>query len=168
MDFHTISPSALEGNVFDRVGKQWMLVAASDGGRHNAMTASWGGMGVLWNKNVFFCFVRPQRYTHAFTEQSGNISLSFFGEEYRGALTFYGRHSGRDCDKERETGLTVFEEDGFIGFSQAETILCGKKLYADTIRPQNFIDTDYTQWYGEDDFHTVYVCEIVKILKKDG
>ena len=47
----------ITGNVFDRIGKQWMLVGAMKDGKSNAMTASWGGMGVMWGKNVVFVFV---------------------------------------------------------------------------------------------------------------
>ena len=35
-------------DVFSLIGDRWMLVAATDKeGKTNAMTASWGGMGVL-------------------------------------------------------------------------------------------------------------------------
>ena len=52
----SVSPYEL-GNACRMIGKDWMLVCAGD----NAMTASWGGMGVLWNKPVAFVFIRPQR-----------------------------------------------------------------------------------------------------------
>ena len=81
----SISPYELE-NACKLIGKDWMLVCAGD----NAMTASWGGMGVLWNKPVAFCFVRPQRYTHALIEQSDRFSLSFFSEGFSALLLAAG------------------------------------------------------------------------------
>ena len=39
-------------NPFTKIGKEWMLVTASNNGKVNSMTASWGGVGVLWNKNI--------------------------------------------------------------------------------------------------------------------
>ena len=52
----------LKESVFSLIGDRWMLVAATDkSGKTNAMTASWGGMGVLWGKKVAFVFIRPQR-----------------------------------------------------------------------------------------------------------
>ena len=49
-------------DVFSLIGDRWMLVAATDkDGKTNAMTASWGGLGVLWGKKVAFVFIRPQR-----------------------------------------------------------------------------------------------------------
>ena len=70
------------------------------------MTASWGGVGVLWKKNVAFIFIRPQRYTFEFIENGEYLTLSFFDESYKKALGICGSKSGRDVDKMKETGLT--------------------------------------------------------------
>ena len=67
--FIEISPLEVEGNVFRRIGKEWMLVTAGSRGRFNTMPASWGGMGVLWNAEVSFIFIRPERYTYEFLER---------------------------------------------------------------------------------------------------
>ena len=51
-------------NMIESISKQWMLISAIDkSGKANAMTASWGGVGELWGKDVVFIFIRPQRYT---------------------------------------------------------------------------------------------------------
>ena len=46
MSFKEIAPEELKDNVFQLIGKDWLLVTGSADGRTNAMTASWGGMGV--------------------------------------------------------------------------------------------------------------------------
>jgi flavin reductase (DIM6/NTAB) family NADH-FMN oxidoreductase RutF len=80
MGFKEIKPSDINGSVFSDIGSKWMLISAQKpDGSINTMTASWGTMGVLWNKNIFVCFIRPQRFTHEFTEASDKISISFFG-----------------------------------------------------------------------------------------
>ena len=48
----------------------WMLVTAGALDSWNTMTASWGGMGVLWDKKICVCFVRPTRYTYEFMEKN--------------------------------------------------------------------------------------------------
>ena len=74
------------------------------------MTASWGGLGVLWNANVSFAFVRPSRYTFEFLEREKYYTLSFLGLSQRRALQICGSKSGRDTDKVAEAGLTpVFD-----------------------------------------------------------
>ena len=61
-----ISPNTLSKTPFEMIGKDWMLITSGDKDKYNTMTASWGGLGVLWNKNVVFAFVRPQRFTFDF------------------------------------------------------------------------------------------------------
>ena len=49
MAIREIQPEQLRQNVFEMIGKQWTLITAADRqGKVNAMTASWGGLGVLW------------------------------------------------------------------------------------------------------------------------
>ncbi len=167
MAFKEIKAEEIQSNVFSDIGSKWMLLSASkNDGSVNTMTASWGTMGVLWNKNVFVCFVRPQRYTHEFTEESDKISLAFFGEEHRDALKLCGTKSGRDIDKIKECGFTVFNENGGVGFEEAERIVFGKKIYSGKIDPECFL-TDEIEKHYKNDYHTVYICEIEKILEKE-
>lgn len=168
MSYIEISPEKLSGNTFEMIGKDWMLVSAADGEKFNTMTASWGGMGVLWSKCVAFVFIRPQRYTYEFTEKSDTLTLSFFGGEEREALTLCGRKSGRDCDKVAEAGLTPYwVDEKSPAFSEAKVILKCRKLYADVLREESMIDGDIMKNYAAKDFHRVYVCEIEKVLVKE-
>ena len=109
MAFRKIDISELSFNPFDKIGKQWMLLTGGNKEKYNTMTASWGQLGVLWNKNVLTCYVRPTRYTYGYIEDNECYTASFLGEEFRNALSFCGSHSGRDCDKAKETGLTPAE-----------------------------------------------------------
>ena len=70
--FHEITVSDLSFNPFTRLNKDWALVTVTDPdtGKVNTMTVSWGGVGVLWNKNVVTIYIRPQRYTHEFLEKN--------------------------------------------------------------------------------------------------
>ena len=67
--FSRIDPKELDQNVFSMIGEQWMLVTAGTAERCNTMTASWGGLGVLWGKPVATVYIRPQRYTLEFVER---------------------------------------------------------------------------------------------------
>ena len=63
--FEVIKPEELDANAFSTIGKDWLLITAEVDGNVNTMTASWGGLGVMWHKNAAFIFIRPQRYTKA-------------------------------------------------------------------------------------------------------
>jgi len=130
------------------------------------MTASWGGIGELWAKDVVFVFIRPQRYTLEFIEKNDVFSLSFFGGDYKKELTFCGRNSGRDVDKMKETNFTPVFSDGTTYFEEAETVLICKKLAVTEITPDSFIDKDIDKNYANKDYHKVFIAEIVKTLKK--
>ena len=154
-----ILPEELE-NAFRLIGKDWMLITAKGEGSVNAMTASWGGMGVLWNKPVAFCFIRPQRFTHTLTEQSERFSLCFLPEQYRPALRLCGTQSGRDGDKLTAAGLSHAELDGVPYIKEARLVLICRKLYTDMLKKDAFLDTSLLANYKEDDFHRMYVVEI--------
>ena len=66
-------------NPFDLIGQKWMLISAGTEDKWNTMTASWGGLGVLWGKNVATCYIRPQRYTKKFVDANDTFTLSFYG-----------------------------------------------------------------------------------------
>lgn len=157
-------------NCFDLIGKQWMLITAGTKDSFNTMTASWGGFGILWNKDVATIYVRPSRYTHDFIENNGTLTLSFFPEEYRKALQICGSRSGRDCDKVAEAGLTPLElESGDMTFAEARLVLQCRKLFKTEMSEENFIDKDvFGKWYGADEGapHTVYILEIEKVLSR--
>ena len=75
----SIKPEELQKNVFSMIGKEWLLVTAEKEGQVNTMTASWGGLGVMWGKNVAFIVLRPQRYTKEFVDAGETFSLSVLG-----------------------------------------------------------------------------------------
>ncbi|HUX22774.1 MAG TPA: flavin reductase [Spirochaetia bacterium] len=157
----------IEDNVFRRIGEGWMLITAGDEQGFNMMTASWGGLGVLWSKRVAFCFVRPHRYTFEFMERSSVFSLSFFDESHRSELTYCGEHSGREVDKVAGSGLTPLHDPlGAVYFAEAELVLVSRKIYFQDLTPANFLDAAIAGNYPEEDYHRMYVGEIIRSLRK--
>ncbi|MBN1989985.1 MAG: flavin reductase family protein [Bacteroidales bacterium] len=167
-DFTQINPLLLDLKVFDLIDNQWMLITAGNTDKMNTMTASWGTLGILWNKPIAIIFIRPQRYTYEFIEANDLFSLSFFDESYRDALEFCGTKSGRDYNKPEETGLTTTPTpNGAIAFNEAELILECKKLYFGDIKEMNFLDpTIVSRNYPHKDFHRFYIGEIIGSYKR--
>lgn len=155
----------LNDNVFDLIGKEWILITAGSCDHFNMMTASWGCLGWLWNSPVAVIFVRPERYTHDFIERSECVTLSFLGNspEMREAYNICGSKSGRDCDKVAATGLKpVATELGNVAYEQSRLTLECRKLYKDNIKPGSFIEPSIAKWYGDKGgYHDVYVLEIL-------
>lgn len=151
-------------NAHKLIAKDWMLITAKDGDGANAMTASWGCLGELWNTPVAICFIRPQRYTFELAEKEERLSLAFFDGEQREALKLCGRVSGRDRNKLDEAGLTVVEIDGVPVISEAKLLVIGRKLYADFLREDSFLDKTLLGNYEKKDYHKMYVLGIEKVL----
>ena len=167
MAFREITPEQLTANPFTLINRDWMLITAGDEQKHNTMTASWGGVGELWGNYVSTVYIRPQRYTLEFVEKNDCYSLCFFDEEYRSALNFCGTKSGRDFDKDKETGLTPVFGDIAPYYEQATLVFLCRKLYRQDMTAESFLQPEnLKRWYPQMDLHRMFVGEIVKVLER--
>lgn len=165
--FKELEVSLLPFNPLELKNK-WMLITAEKEGQVNTMTASWGGFGVMWNKEVAFVVIRPQRYTKEFVDHADGFSLCFFDESYKKELSYLGKVSGRDEDKISKTSLTTTFTDNIPYFNEAKTVIFVKKLYVQPMEGEHFLDRNIIdRWYPESDFHHLYIAEITKILQKE-
>jgi len=167
MEFKEIKAEELQFNPFDKIGKEWMLITAGKKEKFNTMTASWGGVGVLWHENVVTTYIRPGRYTKEFVDANDTFTISFYDEEYRGALNICGSISGRDEDKVKKAGLTPYYIDDTVAFQEANMILVCRKMYQDPIKPDLFEPSEnISKFYPEKDYHTMYISKILKVYIK--
>lgn len=175
MSLKEINPLEMKDNVFRLIGQDWLLVSAVNGGKANAMTASWGGFGVLWARPVAFIFIRPTRYTKEFVDAQPHMTLSVFDRSMKPMMNYFGTVSGRDEDKIAKSGLTPAERDGYTYFEEARLSIFAKKLYAQPLEEKYFTSTpdaarpkeDPRIYYPERDYHTMYVAEIEKVLIRE-
>jgi len=162
------------GSPAKRIGDEWMLLSAAgnvfeDKTNWNTLTASWGGLGFLWNIAVAFYFIRPSRHTFSFAGKSSLISLSFFNSSYRKALEYCGTYSGRDKDKMTETGLTpiVFESgagQGAVGFKEAKEVIICQKFYTHDFDPARFeVPEEIGKNYPDGDYHRMFIGKVLSL-----
>lgn len=167
---HTFQPypiDLIEMNPFTKIGKEWALVTAGDKEKANTMTVSWGGVGVLWGKNVVYIFIRDSRYTKEFIDSHEFFSLSFLGEEYRESLNYCGSHSGRDEDKFHKAALTPAFRHSIPYPDEANLVLLCRKMAAVPINEDTFVDPQIMEkWYADHDMHTMYVGEIIDAMAR--
>lgn len=164
--FRKISAEEIGKTPFELIGKDWMLVTAQKpDGSVNTMTASWGGLGVMWGKNVAFAVIRPQRYTKEFIDNGERFSLTFFQEQYKKELGYLGKVSGRDEDKIAKCGLTIAHEGDTPYFEESGLVLLCRKLFAQPMDEDAFLEPAVLeQWYPAKDYHTMYIAEIESVL----
>ena len=168
---HTFQPypiDMLNMNPFTKIGKEWALISAGDKNKCNTMTVSWGGVGVLWGKNVVYIFIRDSRYTKEFIDNGEFFSMSFFDEKYRDALSYCGKEIGRNVDdKFKGAGLTPAFRHNIPYPDEANLVLLCRKMAAVPITEDTFVDPQIMpKWYSDNDMHVMYVGEIIEAVAR--
>lgn len=166
--WNEIKPEACQDNPFTLIGKEWMLITAGNEEKANAMTASWGGVGVMWGKNVAYVAIRPNRYTKEFVDREERFSLNILPEKYRETLNYMGTVSGRDEDKMAASGLTTEFVEGVPIFAESRMVFLCRKLFAQEMQEESFLQEEtIAKWYPQKDYHTLYIVEIEKVYVRD-
>jgi len=153
-----------ECNPFQQIGKEWMLVSAGDEQKANTMTASWGGMGVMWGSDVAYVVIRQSRFTKEFIDEQKCFSLSFPGEEYRQAMSYLGSVSGRTEDKLQKTDLHFEYAQGIPYIKEAKQVFLCQVLSQTLLNTEDFVDAGVGKWYEDGDLHTLYIAKIVGVM----
>ncbi len=165
--FQPIDASFIDKTPFELIGKDWMLITAKMGAKVNTMTAAWGGLGVMWGKDVAYIVVRESRYTKEFLDKSDTFSLTFFQEPPRGELKYLGAVSGRDEDKIANAKLELLFDGGTPFIGDGTLIFICRKMAAIPITEETILDKDMVKkWYPDGDYHTLYIGEITKVLAR--
>lgn len=173
-EFTQTDLSYFDKNPFKLIGKDWMVITAQKGEKVNAMTASWGGLGIMWGKNVAYIVVRESRYTKEFIDSSDTFSLNFFDsdkKEIRDSLNFLGTVSGRDNDKKimdahMNTNKYVDSSNNETPYiDEASMIFICRKMFAQELTKDSFISPEISKWYKDEDYHTLYIAQIETMLK---
>lgn len=170
--YDKIKATELPDNVIQLIGKEWMLVTAGKKDSYNTMTASWGGIGYIWERPSTFIFIRDVRYTYEFLQREESFTLSFFPEKYRKALKICGTKSGRDTDKVKEAGLTPIETpSGLMSFGEARMIIECKKELVQELDYKNLTGPYRSKimeesYHEEPSKHQLFISEIINIWVK--
>lgn len=166
-NFEKIDVSELD-NAIKAIGSDWMLITVDDAEnkRVNAMTASWGALGALWNKPICICFVRPERHTFKLLGEKKELSITFLDKDRRDAYAVCGKESGADLDKLKKCGLTTVSLDGISVIAESKTALTCKVLYEDDLKESGFLDSSLLSNYATAGYHRVFVCEIIGAYKQ--
>lgn len=166
--FKEISARDINENLIGLIADEWMLVSAGDRESYNMMTASWGFAGEMWGEDCAIAMIRPQRYTHEFMDKHESFALSFYGDEGKDLIhKVCGSKSGRDTDKTALTGLTPIFENGTVYFEQARLVIICKKQYVQPLEKKFFVTEEPLKWYPIEDYHTMFIGKIEKVLIKE-
>ena len=137
--FKQISPEKICYNVFTLVGKDFFVITAGKKVHYNSMTASGGGLGLLFKKPTTWCILRADRYTLEMIQKEQTYTMSYFRNENKEQMHFLGSKSGRDSEKMKEVELTSGQTpSGDMSFKEARLIIECKLTEITTPNPNDF------------------------------
>lgn len=164
--YKNISADKIPGNII-KLLNDWILITSGTDDKINVMTASWGGLGVLWEKPMSFCFINPTRYSINTMDEGDTYTISFYTEAYKDAMLYCGTKSGRDTDKIKGSGLTPIKTpSGATVFSEAWMILECKKIIAQPIQSESVIVKPSNNDWSKNGYHKMYIGEILNVWVK--
>ncbi|MCD8176433.1 MAG: DUF4468 domain-containing protein [Tannerellaceae bacterium] len=165
--YRSITPDRIPGNIVKMLSEDWMLITAGKDEEFNMMTASWGGLGVLFGKPVAICYINPARYTYRLMETSDTYTFTFYTEAYRDVLQYCGSASGLDQDKVKESGLTpLTTPTGSKAFGEAWMIIECRKMISQPLSTEVMNDPQLkAEWLGKQ-VHKMYIGEIINVWVK--
>ena len=170
--FKQISPEEISDDVFTLVGKVFPVITAGKEDHYNSMTASGGGLGMLFKKPTTWCILRADRYTLEIIQEEQTYTMSYFPNEYKEQILFLGSKSGRDSEKMKEVALTsVQTPSGNMSFKEARLIFECKLTQITTPSPDDFCTQETKDYineaYKEANYYRKYVFgEITQVWVK--
>lgn len=168
--YQSVQPKDFDENIFSLVGDDWTVITAGED--PNSMVASWGGLGIMFNKPVTWCFLRANRYTLEKIRESGTYTFCYFPAQYKGEILKFGSASGRNTDKMSQTKLTPMETPhGVPAYEEAQVIIECKLIAAPTVSKDEFYTEEGKEFlqggYDEaKDWHKLVYGEITNIYIK--
>jgi flavin reductase (DIM6/NTAB) family NADH-FMN oxidoreductase RutF len=148
--FKQISPEEICDNVFTLVEKVFPVITAGKEDHYNSMTASGGGLGLLFKKPTTWCILQASRYTLELIQKEQTYTMSYFTNEYKKQILFLGSKSGRDSDKMKEVELTsVQTSSGDMSFKEARLIMECRLMQITTPHPDDFYAQEAKDYINE-------------------
>lgn len=166
--FKHITADKIPGNIIKLLSDATLITSGS-GENVNVMTASWGGLGVFWEKPVAFTFLGAQRYSITTMDKGDTYTVSFYTEAYKDAIQYCGSTSGRNEDKIKGSGLTPIKTpSGATAFAEAWMILECKKMIAQPLSQDAITDktSDAAKKWNGKELHKMYIGEILNVWVK--
>lgn len=149
-------------------GGRVYLGTAGSPANYNTLTLGWGATGILWSKPVAIVYIRENRFSYRYFEESPVYVLSWYPAKYRKeVIKIFGGTSGRDTDKEKLSGFTPVETpDGGVTYLQAEKVVICRKLMRQPV-PKEFLPKELHARLGQDGLiHIQYTGEVLSVWKK--
>ena len=148
--FRQISPEEISDDVFTLVGKVFPVITAGKEEHYNSMTASGGGMGLLFRKPATWILLRADRYTLELIQKEQTYTMSYFADEYKQQVLFLGSKPGKNSGKMKEVKLSGIQTpSGNMSFKEARLIIECKLTQITTTNLEDFYTQEAKDYLSE-------------------
>ncbi len=168
--FKTIDAKDVQEDIFTLVNKDFAILTAGNSSHYNSMVSSWGGWGILFDKQVVFSFLRSNRYTLELIRKENKYTMTFFDEEYKKDIMKFGQSSGNvSNEKMTTTSLTAVQTpSGNMTYKQAKLIIELDLFEVTTVSPDDFRSEEARKFVVDahaetNDYHKIVVGEITNV-----
>ena len=170
---HTFQPypiDMLEWNPIKKLAEEGIAIVTEADGKVNATSSHNGGVGSIWGQNVVYAFLRNTRYTKELLDKSEFFSACFFDMSEKQnvqLMKVLDQLSGRNEDKLAQCRVEIGHMLNVPYIDEANFIILCRKIASvpmteNTILDSRILDKYYTERHL-DDFHTMYIGEILDI-----
>ncbi len=158
-------------DVLDKMAHGGVFFTVKDrAGRVNTMNIGWGSVSWYWNRPVFIAPIRHNRYTYELLKDADSFTVSVpLDDSCKQALQLVGTRHGNEIDKYAAAHLTAVEALAVKGAVIAQCALhleCKIRL-AQPMTPDQMDEEIHANFYGDEDYHTLYFGEIVACYRTD-
>lgn len=153
-------------DVFKVLPAPGLILLSNDGTQKNLITIGWLQFGNLWGKWTANIFIRLSRYSFKILNNSEYFSLNVLDpQKYTNQINLCAQTSGRNCNKIKETKLTITENNEIISITEAKTVFECKVLNKVMLDKTNLSNELYEKFYSNEDFHQLITAEILNIKR---
>ncbi len=163
MKYEKILRNELTQEMLEQLRKGAFMTTKVDD-KVNTMTIGWGGINVVWYRDVFVVYVRYSRDTYQMLENGSDFTISVpLYKDMKKELAYCGTKSGRDVDKINECNLTLV--DPRVGnvpiIKECDLHYECKVIYKQAMEPGMIPSDVKDKYYSTHNYHVVYYGEII-------
>ncbi len=140
------------------------FLTTKDMKKTNTMTIGWGTFGFQWGMPTVEVMVRKSRYTKGLLDKSMEFTLTFpTSEDMKSALAYCGKKSGRDCDKIKDSDLSLIPaKEVSTPVVSCKGLVFECKIVSKSEMDPSLVSSEVAdKWYKNGDFHTLYYAKVV-------
>ncbi|MCF7926252.1 MAG: flavin reductase family protein [Candidatus Izimaplasma sp.] len=170
MEYETLTYSDELKEMFKQLDKGAFLTTSKNG-KTNTMTIAWGGINLVWHKELFVVYVRYTRETYNMLKENDEFTVSIpVSVDMEKELAFCGSKSGRDVDKFKELQLTPVKgrKVNTPIIKECDMHYECKVVYRQAVEPGTLSPEIKNNTYKKNDFHVIYYGEILDVYKTKG